>query len=141
MTNDLEVLEAQALKLSVADRSRLLERVLASLDLDPDVEAAWDEVADVREGALETQQVTAVPLDEAIARLEARFPGPGVFALQGPPVVFIAAVSSRGDLPADRRWHLDPGRAPSPPSPGTRPAAQLNQKAPRRSVRAPAASR
>lgn len=75
MTNALEVLEAQALKLSAADRSRLLERLIASLDVDPDVEAAWDAVADAREAALETAQVMAVPLDEAIARLEKRFPG------------------------------------------------------------------
>ncbi len=75
MTNALEVLEAQALKLSAADRSRLLERLLASLDVDPDVEAAWDAVADAREAALEAAQVMAVPLDEAIARLETRFPG------------------------------------------------------------------
>ena len=75
MTNALEVLEAQALKLSAADRSRLLERLLASLDVDPDIEAAWDEVADAREAQLEAAQLTAVPLDEAIARLETRFPG------------------------------------------------------------------
>jgi putative addiction module component (TIGR02574 family) len=75
VTNALEVLEAQALKLSAADRSRLLERLLASLDVDPDVEAAWDAVADAREAALEAAQVMAVPLDEAIARLEKRFPG------------------------------------------------------------------
>jgi hypothetical protein len=75
VTNALEVLEAQALKLSAADRSRLLERLLASLDVDPDIEAAWDEVADAREAQLEAAQVTAVPLDEAIARLETRFPG------------------------------------------------------------------
>ncbi len=75
MTNALEVLEAQALKLSAADRSRLLERLLASLDVDPDIEAAWDEVADAREAQLEAAQVTAIPLDEAIARLETRFPG------------------------------------------------------------------
>jgi putative addiction module component (TIGR02574 family) len=75
VTNALEVLEAQALKLSAADRSRLLERLLASLDVDPDVEAAWDDVADAREATLEAGQATAVPLDEAVARLEARFPG------------------------------------------------------------------
>lgn len=75
MTNALEVLEAQALKLSAADRSRLLERLLDSLDVDPDVEATWDAVADAREAALEAAQVMAVPLDDAIARLEKRFPG------------------------------------------------------------------
>jgi putative addiction module component (TIGR02574 family) len=75
VTNALEVLEAQALKLSAADRSRLLERLLDSLDVDPDVEATWDAVADAREAALEAAQVMAVPLDDAIARLEKRFPG------------------------------------------------------------------
>lgn len=75
MTNALEVLEAQALKLSAADRSILLERLLDSLDVDPDVEATWDAVADAREAALEAAQVMAVPLDDAIARLEKRFPG------------------------------------------------------------------
>jgi putative addiction module component (TIGR02574 family) len=75
VTNALEVLEAQALKLSAADRSILLERLLDSLDVDPDVEATWDAVADAREAALEAAQVMAVPLDDAIARLEKRFPG------------------------------------------------------------------
>ena len=75
MTNALEALEAQAMKLSASDRSRLLERLLASLDVEPDAEAAWDEVADARQVQLEAAQVTSVPLEAALARLEARFPG------------------------------------------------------------------
>ncbi|WP_372826698.1 hypothetical protein [Polaromonas sp.] len=46
MNAHLEVLEAEALKLSPADCSHLLERLVASLDLDPDVEQAWALVAD-----------------------------------------------------------------------------------------------
>jgi len=71
----LEMLEAEALKLAPADRSRLLERLLASLDADEEVESAWDAVADAREEALKSGTVTPAPLHEALARLEARFPG------------------------------------------------------------------
>lgn len=70
-----EMLEAEALKLAPADRSRLLERLLASPDADEEVESAWDAVADAREEALKSGAVTPVPLHEALARLEARFPG------------------------------------------------------------------
>lgn len=75
MTTTLEVLEAEALKLPPADRSRLLERLVASLDEDHELEAAWDAVADAREAEIDSGAVVPVPLDEAIARLEARFPG------------------------------------------------------------------
>jgi len=68
----LEALEAEVLKLTPADRSHLLERLIASLDSDPEVEEAWAREADRREAKLESGSVTAVPGDEAIARLRAR---------------------------------------------------------------------
>lgn len=74
MTNALEALQAEVLRLSPADRARLLDRLIASLDVDSDAEAAWDALADKREQELETGAVRSVPLDVAIARLEARFP-------------------------------------------------------------------
>ena len=40
MNTSLEVLESEALKLAPADRSHLLERLIASLDVDPEVEEA-----------------------------------------------------------------------------------------------------
>ena len=49
VNTSLEVLEAEALKLTPADRSHLLERLVASLDFDPEVEAAWEREADSRE--------------------------------------------------------------------------------------------
>ena len=75
MDNTLEVLEAEALKLAPGDRSRLAERLLASLDEDEEIEAAWDTVADEREAEIGATSAGTVPFDAAIARLEARFPG------------------------------------------------------------------
>ena len=46
ISTSLEALEAEALKLSPAERSHLLERLVASLDADPEVEAAWERDAD-----------------------------------------------------------------------------------------------
>lgn len=73
--NQLELLQAEVLRLSPADRARLLDRLVASLDVDASLEAAWDAVADQREHDLSTGTVEDVPLEAAIARLEARFTG------------------------------------------------------------------
>ncbi|MFT7721581.1 MAG: addiction module protein [Roseateles sp.] len=71
----VEALQAQAEKLSPADRSRLLEHLVARLDADPAVEAAWDAVAEARQAELDAGTVKAVAYQDAVARLEARFPG------------------------------------------------------------------
>jgi Putative addiction module component len=73
MNSTLEALEAEALRLSPADRSRLLERLAVSLELDPEVEAAWDREADRREAQVADGSVQLVPGDEALARLRAKF--------------------------------------------------------------------
>ena len=75
MLTTLEALQAEVLRLSPADRARLLDRLIASLDVDCEAEAAWDDLADKREEELQTGAVRSVPLDVAIARLDARFPG------------------------------------------------------------------
>lgn len=75
MSTTLEALQAEVLRLSPSDRVRLLDRLIASLDVDAQAEAAWDAVADDREGQLQSGAVQTVSLDVAIARLEARFPG------------------------------------------------------------------
>ena len=51
MSTKLEVLEAEVLQLAPSERSHLLERVLASLDTDPEVEAFWTTEADRREAS------------------------------------------------------------------------------------------
>lgn len=75
MPPTLEMLQAEVLRLSSADRAKLLDRLIASLDADADAEAAWDELADQREQELQAGTAEAVPLEVALARLEARFPG------------------------------------------------------------------
>jgi Putative addiction module component len=74
MSTSLEALQAEVSRLSPADRSRLLEHLIASLEVDDEVEAAWDAVADEREAAVDAGTVRPVMFEDAIARLEARFP-------------------------------------------------------------------
>lgn len=75
MPTALETLQAEVLRLPPADRAKLLDRLIASLDVDAAAEAAWDALADQREQELSSGAASAVPLDVAIARLEARFSG------------------------------------------------------------------
>jgi len=75
MPSTLDTLQAEVLRLSAGDRAKLLDRLIASLDSDPELEAAWDAVAQHREADLDTGSVAPVPLVDAITRLEARFPG------------------------------------------------------------------
>jgi putative addiction module component (TIGR02574 family) len=72
MSTTLEILEAEALKLPPSERSHLLERLIASLDSDPEVEEAWEREADRREAELDSGAVSGIPAHEAIARLRAR---------------------------------------------------------------------
>lgn len=74
MSTNLEALEAEVLQLAPVERSHLLERLIASLDSDPEVEEAWEREADRREAELESGLIAAIPGQEAIARLRARIP-------------------------------------------------------------------
>lgn len=73
MNANLEMLEAEVMQLAPVERSRLLERLIASLDSDPEVEEAWALEADRREAELESGSIVTVPGRDAIARLRARF--------------------------------------------------------------------
>lgn len=72
MGASLEVLEAEVLSLSRTERSHLLERLVVSLASDPEIEEAWDREAERRDAELESGAVTAVPGQEAVARLRSR---------------------------------------------------------------------
>jgi putative addiction module component (TIGR02574 family) len=72
VSTNLEVLEAEVLQLAPIERSHLLERLIASLDSDPEVEAAWNKEADRREAELESGSILAISGMDAIARLRAR---------------------------------------------------------------------
>jgi hypothetical protein len=53
----------------------MLDCLNASLELDLAAEVAWDALADQREHELASGAVSAMPLEAAVARLEARFSG------------------------------------------------------------------
>lgn len=72
MPTQLEIVEAQAMQLTPAERNHLLERLIVSLDADPEVEAAWEQLADQREAELEAGTTQALPGDEVMTRLRAR---------------------------------------------------------------------
>jgi len=72
MNTQLEIIEAEAMKLPPSDRAHLLERLVTSLDVDPEVEAAWAREADRREASLDAGLATEVSGAEAMKRLRAR---------------------------------------------------------------------
>jgi hypothetical protein len=71
MTIPIEVLEAEVLSLPAADRSRLVDRLLASLGHDPEWVQAWSEEADLREAQLAEGQAQWVDGPDAVARVRA----------------------------------------------------------------------
>lgn len=75
MSTPLETLQAEVMRLSAADRARLLDRLVASLDVDTTMEHAWDGVAEQREQQLLAGDVQAIPLDQALARIESKLAG------------------------------------------------------------------
>lgn len=72
MPSQLEYVEAQVMQLTPAERNHLLERLIISLDTDPEVEAAWEQLADQREADIEAGRAQFLPGDEVMAELRAR---------------------------------------------------------------------
>ncbi|MDP2793903.1 MAG: addiction module protein [Sulfurisoma sp.] len=73
MSFTVEVLEAAALNLSIADRSRLVEKLIVSFDTEPDVESAWATEVERRYAEIESGAVSLLPGAETLARLKAEF--------------------------------------------------------------------
>lgn len=71
MSTSFEALESEVLRLPTADRTRLLDRVVASLDADAARDAEWDALAARRDAEIEQGTVEALPLDDVLARLRA----------------------------------------------------------------------
>jgi putative addiction module component (TIGR02574 family) len=71
MSDELELVEAQALKLSAEERVRLADRLIASLFDDSDVEEAWAVEVERRIQEIESGRAQLVPAAEAIARARA----------------------------------------------------------------------
>ena len=69
----MEILMSQVMQLGNADRSYLLDRLILSLDKDPEVEASWEREADRREAAIEAGTAQWLDGDEVIRNLRSRF--------------------------------------------------------------------
>lgn len=70
MTVTREHLEAEARRLPRAERALLAEALIASLDEDAEIEAAWIEEVRRRDAQLRSGEVTAIPAEEVFAELE-----------------------------------------------------------------------
>lgn len=73
MSESAEILETEVMGLSAPERARLVERLIASLDADPEVERAWDIEAERRNAELESGTAVALPGPETLAKIRARF--------------------------------------------------------------------
>lgn len=72
MSKPLEAIEAEALSLPQADRSRLIDRLIASLEQDPEWESAWSVEADRREDRIARGEAFWVPGADALGRIRSK---------------------------------------------------------------------
>jgi putative addiction module component (TIGR02574 family) len=68
----LDLLQAEAQKLTPEERAKLLVHLIASLDADEEIEEAWAKEADRRAAELDSGAVVAISGDEMMARLRSR---------------------------------------------------------------------
>lgn len=68
-----EEIEQELLKLPLAERARLAERLIASLDGDSEIEAAWIAEVRRRDEELVSGAVEAIPLEDALTSIRNRF--------------------------------------------------------------------
>lgn len=71
MQTQFELLEAETLKLTAAERARLAEHLIASLDEDTEIEEAWAVEVEKRIASIENGSVQLIPVSEAIAQARA----------------------------------------------------------------------
>ena len=73
MASTLEAIEAEALQLPPTERARLVERLITSLDIDPDIEEAWAAEVERRNAQIEQGEVSLLPGAETLAKLRSEF--------------------------------------------------------------------
>ena len=71
MGTPVEVREAELLQLPKADRIRVLDRAVASLDADAARDAAWDALAARRDAEADCDPSALLNLDDVLAKLRA----------------------------------------------------------------------
>ncbi|MEX2375527.1 MAG: addiction module protein [Dehalococcoidia bacterium] len=68
-----EQIEQELLKLPLAERARLAERLIASLDEEGEIEAAWIAEVQRRDEEMVTGAVEGIPLEDALSTVRSRF--------------------------------------------------------------------
>ncbi len=68
MSNQVDVVEAEAMKLTPEERARLADRLIASLSDDTTIEEAWAVEVERRIAEVEAGRAPVIPAAEAIAR-------------------------------------------------------------------------
>jgi len=71
MENQLELLEAEALKLSATERAAFAQLLLASLDDDAEIEEAWAIETERRIAEIESGTTQVIPIADALAQVRA----------------------------------------------------------------------
>ncbi len=71
MGNQLELLEAEALKLTAGERAAFAQLLLASLDEDAELEEAWATETERRISDIESGVAPVIPIDDALAQVRA----------------------------------------------------------------------
>jgi Putative addiction module component len=69
----VETLEAAALHLAPADRGRLVARLIATLDVDPEVKEAWAAEVERRHAEIDSGAVSLLAGPETLVKLKAEF--------------------------------------------------------------------
>jgi putative addiction module component (TIGR02574 family) len=71
MSSQVEIVEAEAMKLGAEDRARLADRLISSLSGDGELEEAWAAEVERRIAEIEAGRAPLAPAAEAIARARA----------------------------------------------------------------------
>lgn len=71
MGNQLELLEAEALKLTAEERAAFAQVLLASLDEDTEIEEAWAAETERRIAEIESGTIRPIPIEDALAQVRA----------------------------------------------------------------------
>jgi putative addiction module component (TIGR02574 family) len=71
MENKLELLEAEALKLTAAEREAFAQALLASLDADAEIDEAWAVEIERRVAEIENGDAQVIPIAEVLAGVRA----------------------------------------------------------------------
>ena len=71
MPSQLQIVEAEALKLSAEERAQLADRLIASIFEDHDIEDAWAVEVERRIAEIESGHAKMTPATEALARARA----------------------------------------------------------------------